>query len=675
MKDKKLQDNAFTDRRLKSQLQQILRNDGIRAYARVRTYLKEEGLQKDLYGAWIKKNETTRKQDILYSYSSKFLKLNLQQTKEGMVTTPKSRYMVFVGENKVITNYTISSIEKELKTYPDTDLLYTDEDHITSEGKRYAPFFKPSWSPDTLMSLNYFGGLFVVRTSLLKQIEVIKSDNPEVCFYDMLLKLTEVTTHIRHIPKVLCHNPSPVALTPDSEEIKQIKEEALRRRGIAGKVSRESYTGKYHVQYLANDTPSISIVIPSKDNISLLSQCLSSIREKTGYRNYDICVVDNGSTAENKKEIERLLKEYRAAYLYTPMEFNFSKMCNLGASKTKGEYLLFLNDDIEVLQAEWLEIMVGHACQKHTGAVGAKLLYPNSRTIQHVGVTNLAIGPAHKLSLLEDTEDHYFGRNHLEYNYLAVTGACLMVNRKKFEEAGGFDEAMKVRYNDVELCCSLYEKGYYNVVRNDVVLYHHESVSRGDDTLSEEKMGQLVKEREYLYSKHPQFANSDPFYNPNLIDHKTLYEPNYIYDFEKRDLMSKYRYFKKTIPPEWMNESLRMQLEIKKYKDGVWYLEGWAYVMGTDNSAYNRYLVLREEKEGGEMLKISTLPRYRKDVAEQFPDEKNIGLSGFVCRIPDKILKKNIRYQIALLAKAKYSRQVLFTMSEEQIGQNLEEES
>ena len=211
------------------------------------------------------------------------------------------------------------------------------------------------------------------------------------------------------------------------------------------------------------------------------------------------------------------------------MDFNFSRMCNLGVKNSSGDILLFLNDDIEVLDGQWLENMVGHAQVPYTGAVGAKLLYPDRDSIQHIGIINIKLGPVHLFARYTDKSTYYFNRNRIEYNYLAVTAACLTIERRKFDEVGGFDEGLAVAYNDVDFCFKLFEAGYYNVIRNDAVLIHYESISRGDDRDSDEKYARLMKEQQVLYEKHPRFDRIDPFYNINLTQRKD----NFSYNMER----------------------------------------------------------------------------------------------------------------------------------------------
>lgn len=243
----------------------------------------------------------------------------------------------------------------------------------------------------------------------------------------------------------------------------------------------------FRVVYEVVGNPKVSIIIPSKDNYDILKQCLTSIRKETKYQNYEIIVVDNGSAEETHAKYTQMCKELDCKYHYAPMEFNFSKMCNIGAHLADGQFLLFLNDDIRVEGAEWLERMLGHAQQPHTGAVGCKLIYPNTNLIQHVGVVSFMVGPGHAFQRINDDLNCYWGRNKLEYNYSAVTGACLMIDRNKYDQVGGFSEQLPVAYNDIDLCFNLVEAGYYNVVRTDVRLYHYESVSRGYDAVSPEK--------------------------------------------------------------------------------------------------------------------------------------------------------------------------------------------
>ena len=278
-----------------------------------------------------------------------------------------------------------------------------------------------------------------------------------------------------------------------------IRERAFARRGICAGMAEDAATGITYPIYRVPDTPLVSIVIPSKDNPEVLKQCIRSIYRHTAYPDYEIIVVDNGSAETVRSALLAFGQECPFDYLYQPMDFNFSRMCNLGVSEAKGEYILLLNDDMEAIQDSWLTRMMGQAALEHVGSVGSKLLYPNSTLIQHTGISNTISGPGHKLKKMEDTVSYYYGRNRFIYDMIGVTGACLLMKKRHYMELGGLYEGLAVAYNDVDLCFRLYDKGLYNVLRNDVVLYHHESLSRGDDMQDEKKLKRLTKEKDLLY--------------------------------------------------------------------------------------------------------------------------------------------------------------------------------
>lgn len=441
----------------------------------------------------------------------------------------------------VLRENALYEVVKALNSNSKLDFIYSDEDKIDEKGrKRHTPHFKPDWSPDTLMSHMYTCHFGVYRRTIAEQIGGFRVGYEGCQDYDFTLRFTEVTDKIAHIPKVLYHwrerkestSASPEAKPYILEAAKKCKEDAIRRRGLNAKIDYVKEIYQFRIKYLPVDDPLVSIIIPSKDNYEMLERCLFTLAEKTNYKKYEIIIVDNGSDSRNKELYEKLSHKYSAQYIYEPMKFNFSKMCNLGAEKANGDVLVFLNDDIEVIESSWLENMVGHAQVPYTGAVGAKLLYPDKETIQHIGIINIANGPIHPFAGYNDKSTYYFNRNRIEYNYLAVTAACMAIEKKKFEEVGGFDKELAVAYNDVELCFKLVENGYYNVVRNDAVLIHHESISRGDDRKNNEQFQRLMEEQKMLYDKHHRYKKTDPFYNINLTQHRN----NYIYrEIDRKD--------------------------------------------------------------------------------------------------------------------------------------------
>lgn len=474
---------------------------------------------------------------------------NISRATNDGIKAAKGEFVALCDCDDLYAPNALYEIAKKLNEDSALDYIYTDEDKISEDGKvRRDPFFKPDWSPETFMSYMYTCHISVFRRTVLEEVSGLRPGFEGSQDYDLVLRVMEKTSHIGHVPKILYHWRMRKESTANAMTAKpyvmnatsKAKEEALERRGQTGRLTLLPEISQYRVTYLPQGNPSVSIIIPSKDNPEVLKMCLSSILQHTDYENYEVVIVDNGSSEENKKKIEDMIQQEEQAgtvknilYFYEPMEFNFSRMCNIGAEKASGEFLLFLNDDIEISEAvkqnpnltepveQWLTVLTGQAQVSYTGAVGCKLYYPGGIQFQHAGVLNLPIGPGHCLYGMDDDLNYYYGRNLLDYNFCAVTGACLMVERKKFDEAGGFDEELAVAYNDVALCFRLLELGYHNVLRNDVALVHHESVSRGLDQASEEKEERRKCEMKKLYEKHPKFLGGyDPCYNPNLVPDK-----------------------------------------------------------------------------------------------------------------------------------------------------------
>ena len=453
-------------------------------------------------------------------------------TNDGFANA-KGEFVALLDCDDTISRNALYEMVKKVNEDPEYDYIYSDEDKMTPEGIRHLPFFKPDWSPDTFLSLMYTCHFSMFRKSLVDELGGMRVGFEGSQDYDFVLRFTEKAGKVGHVPKILYHwmqRPESTAAGLSAkpyvlEAMKKAKEEALKRRGIRAEVIFQEAQEQFRIDYEVPEDVKISIIIPSKDHVELVRQCVDSIHEVTAKDApaYEIIVVDNGSLAAQKSQYEEYLKAQRAAYIYEPEEFNFSRMCNRGAEKASGNILLFLNDDTQAKSSDWLTRMAGQAVQKHTGAVGAKLLYPKTGKIQHAGVVNLPVGPSHMLMTYTDERDYYYGRNTLTYNFLAVTGACLMVRKEVFWEVHGFDESFPVAYNDVDLCFRIFKAGYYNVQRNDAVLVHHESVSRGNDALDADKMERLSRERKHLYEKNPGFEGYDPFYNPNLAPDKPDY--------------------------------------------------------------------------------------------------------------------------------------------------------
>lgn len=406
------------------------------------------------------------------------------------------------------------------------DFIYSDEDKLATSGEYTEPHFKPDWSPDTMMSTMYTCHVSCVRRRLLEKVGGLRPEFDGCQDWDFVLRVAERTSRISHIPRVLYHwRIIPASIAADIgakpyvlDASRRVREAALARRGIAGSVEPlPQMQGYFRVNYALRGTPLISIVIPTRDNPAVLRRCIDSILGRTGYRGFELVILDNGSVAP---EAVAYLDEIRTCPRITVVRhdapFNFSELNNIGVRAAAGDLLLFLNDDTEVMQADWLERLGGYAQLAHVGAVGAKLLYPGGSQVQHAGILNLQDGPGHAFLRQDGDRPGYYLRNLLEYNWLAVTGACLMVERQKFEAAGGFAECLPVAYNDIDLCMRLTDAGHYNVVVQAVRLIHHESVSRGSDHADPAKLERLRREAALMYERNPRYFQYDPFHNINL---------------------------------------------------------------------------------------------------------------------------------------------------------------
>ncbi len=408
-------------------------------------------------------------------------------------------------------------VVKRLNEDPGADLLYSDEDKLELDGQRVEPFFKPDWSPDLLLSVNYMSHFSAFRRSLLGEIGGFRHGFDGSEDYDLLLRVTERTDKIAHLPKILYHQrktpgsaAASSAFEPRAHEGgQQALEDALVRRGYEGRVE-SILPGFYTARYRLRGTPLVSVIIPTRDRWQLLQQCLSSLEEKTGYSRYEIIVLDNDSSEpETLKYLDTIAGKWRV-YRY-PGPFNFAAINNFGAAQARGDYLVFLNNDIQVIRSDWLTAMLEQAQRPGVGGVGAKLLYPDGR-IQHAGVVvgiGGGAGHAFKGLRLPDHALGYFSLADVVRDCGAVTAACMMVPRRVFEELRGFDERFRVAFNDVDFCLRLRQRGHLIVYTPLALLYHHEGASRGrvhppeEERLLQKLWGGIIRA-------------GDPYYNPNL---------------------------------------------------------------------------------------------------------------------------------------------------------------
>ncbi len=570
-------------------------------------------------------------------------------------------------------------------------LIYGDED-VVKDGIRQNPWLKPDWSPDTFLSGFYFGSLVAVRRNeLLAAVEELTdtSENMLYCLCERVLK-TGGGFEIRkdnkempavHIPEILFHSKTEGYYMVNKWELPE-EEQDNQNNERKDKTKNE------------NSRSLVSVIIPSKDNPAVLFTCIHSLIEKTECEfPYEILIMDNGSNAENKACIEKEVLRFNQVvqetknfcgikYYYRSMVFNFSRMCNMGAGLSKGEFLLFLNDDMEIIQSNWLTLLMQKAMLSYAGAVGAKLLYPDSTVIQHAGITNLRVGPAHKLQFLSDEENHYYGKNRGVHDMLAVTGACLLVKKRIFEKVGGFCEELAVAFNDVDLCYQIYEAGYYNVQRNDVMLYHHESLSRGKDGESEEKQLRLLREKDILYERHQNIYGSDPFYHKYLTNDmlESDYSPGFRYQVTLDMPWAKVTAIERL--PENIREDscvvigMECAMDIYKWKYGIssekgekepdsedvgYYFQGYSFIIGSDNACYKKTLLL-ENKENKQIFYIDIEDRYRPDIRKNLKDQLNVDLTGFAAKVRFADIPEG-EYRFGMLAEDKCSRLKLVNFS------------
>lgn len=598
-----------------------------------------------------------------------------------------SEFIVFVHKDGIPEQ---DLVEKLLSVSEDADIIYPDEDFFDffeGETEKYdaehmeryyrTPWRKPDFSPDTLMSYPYIETCFAIRTQFAKSItnSLKMSEFPdEVRVYDFLLKALMKTDRVRHVPEILYHRflPSELKTEAYEEDItdENIYDALYKRYQRAGyclvRDAAKSRLGYDDIPSCEDGEPIISVIIPSKDHSEMLIDCISKVMEARDDLKIEFIIVDNGSGENEKQSIEEgllAIKGLRYQYIYEPMEFNFSLMCNMGASRARGEYLLFLNDDVEAEDTTFLKQMLKIASMPHIGAVGVKLLYPDWESIQHVGVADINRGPSHKLCRFNDRKNHYFGRNKFLQDVLAVTGACLMVSKQKYFKAGGFHDKMKVGYNDIDLCVKLYELGYYNVVDCSIMLIHHESLARGSDAISASKRERLAAERELFYSAHPWLKEyKDPFYSKYLdqdtVDIKVSTVPDYqITDYRNKVFVEKKLIAKPGKKVSFNVEKFDYEMSIDHMSEDAYVFEGWSLVNKSDNTRYGRMLCLIPINEDGKLSKehieCKVSPKYREDVKEVFPEASHSLLAGFVCRIPVSFVDSFATYQLAM---AMYSK-------------------
>jgi len=436
-------------------------------------------------------------------------------------------FIALMDSDDELPRHALYVVAEELNAHPDADLIYSDEDKIDDRGVRYEPYFKSDFNPDLFLSQNFISHLGVYRTSLVHELGGFTQESLGSQDYDLALRVVERTTleKVRHIPHVLYHwraipgsgalnlNDKPYAHEAARESIRV----HLHRRGIEAAVVPAAVGGFHRVVYpLPEPRPPVTVIMLTGGKPRYLAMGLNSVLRKTNYDNLQVLLMPNRvREPESLQLIEDARRDPRVTVLPYDDPYNFSRMNNLGVGRCKSELVLFFNDDVDVINEDWLDELVRHGVRPEVAAVGPLLFYPDN-TIQHAGVVVGINGVASHVHRCFKRGDHgYFGRAGLIQNFSALTAGCLLMRRSVFQEVGGFDEELAVAFNDVDLCLKIREQGYLLTWTPCAQLYHHESVTLGRHD-SPARFKQFTKEIDYLKQKWIHVLNADPYYSPNL---------------------------------------------------------------------------------------------------------------------------------------------------------------
>jgi len=453
----------------------------------------------------------------------------------------KEEFVLLLNQNDALTKNALIEVVKLLNRNKDLDYIYSDEDKINQDGEHVEPFFKPDWSPDLLLSTNYARNCSVFRKSSMEKVGPFRENIGKFMDYEFILRFTEKTDKIAHIPAVLYH--SRMENSSNSKGLKKnnkesntgikIINEALKRRGLDAECLSGNLPGTFRVKYSIKENPLVSILIPTI-NLKNLEKCVKSILEKSTYQNFEIIVID-GSKSEI---ISKFTDQYQKVTRHPSpiLTFNFSKINNFAVSKSNGEYVVFLNDDTEIIEPSWLEELLGPLQRKDVGIVGAKLLYPDDR-VQHGGTVIGMQGFAGNYGGMYKDDPHYFGMHMMIRNVSAVTAACMCMKKELFDSIGGYDEELANSWQDVDLCLHVRKLGKQIVYNPFSLIYHYEGATRGKRDYSKNEL-----EARMLFKRNniEEIEKGDPFYNQNL-SHSELYvlDPTPITSSNPMDMLIK----------------------------------------------------------------------------------------------------------------------------------------
>ncbi len=456
-------------------------------------------------------------------------KINIIENRNNCLDMAEGDYCILMDCDDELSENCILELAWAIQNNPDTAFLYSDFDKIDPEGNRSNPSFWPDWSPHTILSMMYTTHVRCVQTELLRKLGGMRKGTEGADDWDRVLRLSEIVkpNQIVHVPKILYHwrlysgstsMPNSGAKDWVYEKQRKVLEDWLKRNKEEGEIIEGTFQGSWRIKFAIKDSPKISIIIPFKDKVDMTKRCVVSIEEKTKYDNYEIVLVDNRSEEDETKAYLDSVKGKHTVLKYDE-PYSFGKLNNWAVEQVNGAHILLLNNDTEVIKEGWLSAMLEYSQREEVGAVGAKLLYSDDK-IQHGGiVVGLGGAAAHSHRLLRGDMPGYNGWLVNVVNYMAITGACLMIKRELFLSMEGFAPEFDPAYQDVDLGIRLYEKGYWNVYTPYAELYHHESITRFSDINKEKLEGDEINAKK-LAKKWPQYLGpdfcNDPFYNPNL---------------------------------------------------------------------------------------------------------------------------------------------------------------
>ena len=438
---------------------------------------------------------------------------------EGFNAAASADWVIWIEPGCTLPSHALWVIAQQSTAHPEARLIYADEDELDGNGRRINPFFKPDWTPDLFLSRNLFASWVAIEAHLFDESGGVRAElPPPEQGYDLALRCVEGvgSEQIRHIPHVLAHRrASEVELGGRPGGVAVLNAHFMRTATAA---RAEATQFGYRTRYaLPSSPPLVSLIIPTRNALPLVRQCIESIVLETDYPNYEILLVDNESddpealayfAALNAQQGITVIRDVRA--------FNYSALNNAAVARAQGELVALLNNDIEVISPGWLAEMVSIALQPGVGAVGAKLLYPDT-TVQHGGVI-LGVGgiAGHAHKHLARSDPGHGGRAQLAQSFSAVTAACLVVRKALYEQVGGLDEEhLTVAFNDIDFCLRLREAGYRNVWTPEAELFHHESATRGSD-FSGPALQRFLREEQFMRGRWGALLTADPAYNPNL---------------------------------------------------------------------------------------------------------------------------------------------------------------